>query len=318
MKARIFFGFALFVLLLPVFVFAQEVKSRVWTDTNRILIGDHLVLHIQVEATPPTEVIFPEFKDSLGKFEIVRVNPLDTQKFDNKIQFNKKVVLIAFDTGNLVIPSLNILYLKKNTNQFASILTDSINIYVKGIEIDTTKDIKDIKGIIEIPYTFWDYLPYILIVIGIVAVAYLVYFFLKRRKKISGVEEPKVPPHIEALEALKKLDKEKLWQKGYVKDFHVQLTEIIRRYIERQFDIPALEMISEEILQSLEQKSIADSSLLTKLRRSFEISDLVKFAKFVPLPDENAFCLKTAFEFVESTMPKETETSEVEKDKGAE
>ena len=317
MKARNLFCFALFVLFLPVIAFAQDVNAKIWTDTNKILIGDHLLLHIQIKATPPTDVIFPEFKDSLGKFEIVRVNPLDTQKYGNAVQFDKKVVLTAFDTGNLVIPSLNILYLKKNTNQFASVLTDSINIYVKGIEVDTTKDIKDIKGIIEIPYTFWDYLPYILIVIGVVAIAYLFYFFLKRRKKTTGIEESKVPPHIEALEALKKLDKEKLWQKGYVKDFHIQLTEIIRRYIERQLSIAALEMISEEILQSLEQKRVADSALLAKLRRSFEISDLVKFAKFVPLPDENAFCLKTAFEFVDSTMPKETESSEVEKDKGA-
>ncbi|MFN3269432.1 MAG: hypothetical protein ACK42G_02480, partial [Candidatus Kapaibacteriota bacterium] len=135
---------------------------------------------------------------------------------------------------------------------------------------------------------------------------YLVYFFLKRKKtKEEIAEELKLPPHVVALKELKELDAQKLWQRGEIKEFHIRLTEIIRKYIERRFSIPALEMISSEIIQSLHQIDTIDPNLTSKLQRSFEISDLVKFAKFVPLPDEHTFCMKVAYEFVEGTTPKE-------------
>ncbi len=293
--------------------FSQEVNVKVWTDTNKILIGDHLNLYVQVNSSPQTEIIFPEIKDSLGKLEIVQTYPIDTQKTANEIKLQRKIVLTAFDTGNIFIPQLNILYLKKATNQYASIFTDSIPIFVKGIEVDTTKDIKDIKGIIEVPLTFWDYFPYILIALGLLVIGYLIYFFMKRKGKEQASPEPKIPPHIEALEALKQLDKEKLWQKGSVKEFHIRLTEIVRRYIERRFEIPALEMISNEIIQTLDNKFQLDTELTSKLRRSFEISDLVKFAKYIPISDENNFCFKTALEFVEATIPKAPENPNIDK-----
>lgn len=286
--------------------FSQEVGVETLVDTNKILIGDQINLYLKVRTRPPTEIILPEIKDSLGKFEIVEIGKIDTQSIKDELVLNRKITLTIFDSGNFFIPSLNILYLKKDINQYASIQSDSIPIHIKGIEVDTTKDIKDIKGIIEVPYTFWDYFPYVLILIGISIVAYLVYFFIKKRKKkIEKAEELKLPPHIVAINELKQLDSEKLWQKSEVKQFHIRLTNIIRKYIERRFGIPALEMISSEIIDALEKSNEIEKDLVQKLRRSFEISDLVKFAKFMPLPDENTFCFQVAFEFVETTAPKE-------------
>ncbi len=313
MKTRPLFLLILFLTFNAGLAFSQAVNVKVWTDTNKILIGDHLNFFVQVNSSPPTEIIFPEIKDSLGKLEIVQSFPIDTQMTGNEIKLQKKIVLTAFDTGNIFIPQLNILYLKKATNQYAAIFTDSIPIFVKGIEVDTSKDIKDIKGIIEVPLTFWDYFPYILIPIGILGLGYLIFFLMKRKGKKQASLEPKIPPHTEAMEALKQLDKEKLWQKGLVKEFHIRLTEIIRRYIERRFGIPALEMISNEIIQSLENEISLDTGLTSKLHRSFEISDLVKFAKYNPISDENNFCFKTALEFVEATIPTAPENPNIDK-----
>ncbi len=294
----------LFLVLKP--LFAQEVSLQVKVDTSKILIGDHVGFELMVKSRPPTEIILPEIKDSLGKFEIIQVGKIDTQRTSSDLVLKRKFRLTIFDSGYYFVPSLTILYLRSGVNQYASIQSDSIPIFVKGIEIDTTKDIKDIKGIIEVPYTFWDYLPYLIIVIGIIFFGYLVFFIIKRRKKKGEVsEELKVPPHELALKELKKLDAEKLWQKGEVKLFHIRLTEIIRKYIERRFAINALEMISSEIIDSLGKIGEIEIGLLQKLQRSFQISDLVKFAKYLPLPDENAYCMKVGFEFVEITTPKE-------------
>lgn len=295
------------IMLLPLSnLSTQDVKVETRVDTNKILIGDQINLHLKVTTKPPTEIILPELKDSLGKFEIVEIGKVDTQRTKDELVLNRKVTLTIFDSGYYFIPSLNILYLKKDLNQYASVQSDTIPIYIKGIQVDTTKEFKDIKGIIEVPYTIWDYLPYILIGIGILGVAYIVYSLLRKRKKtIELAEELKLPPHIVALKELRQLDAEKLWQKGEVKQFHIRLTGIVRKYIERRFEIPALEMISSEIIDGLSKLDEIDANLIQKLRRSFEISDLVKFAKFLPLPDENAYCLQVAFEFVESTAPKE-------------
>ncbi len=285
--------------------FAQEVEVKAKVDTNNILIGDQINLELYVKSKPPTEIILPVFQDSLGKFEIVALDVIDTQKTKDVLILKRNIKLTIFDSGYYFIPSISVLYLKTSVNQYSTVQTDSLAIYVRGIEVDTTKDIKDIKGIIEVPYTIWDYIPYILWVFGIILILGFIYYLLRKRKQIKEViaEEIKLPPHVIALKELKQLDSEKLWQKGEVKQFHTRLTEIIRKYIERRFSIPALEMISSEIIHNLYGLDNMDRELVKKLARSFEISDLVKFAKFLPLPDENTFCLQVAFEFVEKTKP---------------
>jgi len=303
----------LFSALLSSTCFSQEVKVNVETDTNKILIGDHIKYQITIHSKPATEIILPELKDSVGRFELIEIGKVDTQKINDELILKRRYTLTIFDSGTYFIPSLPILYQKKGLNQYATIYSDSIPIYVKGIEVDTTKDIKDIKGIIEVPFTFLDYLPYIIIIVVAIGLAYLIYFILKKRKKAEQVsEEMKIPPHILALKELKQLDSEKLWQKGEIKEYHIRLTEIVRKYIERSFKIPALEMISSEIIDSLSKINSIDPKLVDKMRRAFEISDLVKFAKFVPLPDEHTYCMKVAIEFVEATSPQNVEQSSSE------
>lgn len=288
-------------------LFSQDVIVKAKVDTNKILIGDQINLELLIKSKPPTEIILPVFQDTLGKFEIVSFDAIDTQKTDDELILKRKIKLTIFDSGSHFIPPISLLYLKTSVNQYATVQTDSLPIYVSGIEVDTTKDIKDIKGIIEVPYSIWDYIPYILVVLGIILIAGLVYYFTRkfRRRKEAIAEEMKLPPHIIALKELKQLDSEKLWQRGEIKQFHIRLTEIVRKYIERRFSIQALEMISSEIIDELNHLGSIDKELVKKMERSFGISDLVKFAKFLPLPDENTFCIQVAFEFVENTKPPE-------------
>ncbi|MDR0566563.1 MAG: hypothetical protein LBG47_05950, partial [Prevotellaceae bacterium] len=83
--------------------------------------------------------------------------------------------------------------------------------------------------------------------------------------------------------------------------FHTRISEIIRIYIEDRYSIQAMEETSEEILRDLEQNNLCLKEQLDALRDVFFTSDLVKFAKFVPPPDENESCFHLTQQFVEKT-----------------
>lgn len=289
----------------PMVVGSQEVQSKVWLDTTHILIGDQVKLNLEIKSIPRTNIVFPELKDSIGRLEIVYVSPIDTQKIANGYLLKRHYTLTCFDSGEFVVPSLTFLYQKQNISTLSPLTTDSLFLRVSTVAVDTTKDIKDIKNIVEFPRSFWDYLPYIVGVLLFIAIVFLAYYLVRKRKRGEIPIELRVPPHVLALEALKQLDSEKLWQKGQIKEFHIRLSEIVRTYIERRFKIPALEMISSEIITELKLNKVAEPQLIEKMQKSFELSDLVKFAKFVPLPDEHTFCFKIALEFVEKTKPEE-------------
>ena len=82
-----------------------------------------------------------------------------------------------------------------------------------------------------------------------------------------------------------------------MKEFYSEVTGIIRRFLEDQYDLLALESTSDEILVQLKQVPEAQSSL-GEFRSFLTTADLVKFAKYLPGPEENEHELKRAFHFV--------------------
>jgi hypothetical protein len=99
---------------------------------------------------------------------------------------------------------------------------------------------------------------------------------------------------------LNELRNQKLWQQGRVKEYHIQVSDIVRTYIEHRYAIFAMEMTSDEILRSL-RLIIVDVQLKTKLSSVLILSDMVKFAKENPLPNENELSWEHAIEFVKQT-----------------
>ncbi|MCX7736566.1 MAG: hypothetical protein N2319_07610 [Candidatus Kapabacteria bacterium] len=288
--------------------FAQNLTVSVKSDTNNVLIGDQIKINLTVNSDEKTKIYLPVIPDTLGKIEVISRGKIDTVISDKNFTLKQNYIITSFDSGSFVFPSLTILYEKKGQTTLYPIQSDSLILNFNTIPVDTSQAIKDIKPPLEEPYTLADFIDYILIGLGVVAVAVLVIYLLKRRKKKEKIiqdYDPKIPPYLIALEDLKKLENEKLWQKGQLKKYYTLLTEIVRLYMERQFTIPALEMTSDEILQSLksyknpENKNIHfDNDLIKLLKTVFEIADMVKFAKYQSLPDENDLCMKNSVEFV--------------------
>jgi hypothetical protein len=238
--------------------------------------------------------------------EILSRSTIDTviQGKNQFIELNQHFLITAFDSGFYAIPPVLFAYKMPGDTSIFHIETDPILLSVYTVDVDTTMAIKPIKAPLKVPITFMEILPYLIIyvLLGILIPGW--YYFRKRKKTPEGIiiRKPKVPPHITALESLKRLKREKLWQSGKIKEYHSLLTEIVRIYIEDRFHIPAIEMTTPEILDGISKLSLRDE-LVIELSNILELADLVKFAKAQPLPDEHAECMDKAVDFVEQTLP---------------
>ncbi|MGB0836621.1 MAG: hypothetical protein ACPGRE_00865 [Flavobacteriaceae bacterium] len=266
-------------LILPFISFAQELHPEVSVDTAQIRIGEQFLYSIGVDKTAK-EVIFPEQLE-LFNLEVVLGLPMDTLKG----RVYKRYVLTGFDSGAFYIPKQQLLVNNRR------IVTDSILINVATVKVDTVENpLYGIKAVAAEPYIFDDFKPvlgWIALVVLIVMLGYFAYrFFVDTRVKQEAIK-PAIPPYQLAKQRLEALDKETFIQEGRVKEYYVELTDILRTYIEEQCLLPAKESTTDELLDFLKDfKMIRSAELSTewllKLKGLLQEADLVKFAKLSP------------------------------------
>lgn len=283
------------------FSYSQSILLKASFDTSAILIGDQIHLNIFIEQPPDTKIIFPLISDSLaGKIEILSASKIDTVFIGNgRIRLFQHYLITCFDSGIYKVPPFKFVFTSGPVKD--TLATVPLVLTVNTIPIKDPKKIYDIKGIIPIPYTLAELLPYILIGLGIILLlALIIYIFirLKQKKPIFAIQRPAEPPHIIAFRELEKLKTEKLWQQGHVKQYYTRLTDIIRSYIETRFNVLALESTSEEISIAMKNIDYVDSKSLNELKQLLETADLVKFAKAEPLPDDNENSWHYSYNFV--------------------
>lgn len=281
---------------------AQQVKISSRFDSTYIQIGDQVKLHFEVEQSKDTKVKWPVFADTLtSKIDIVKVFPADTSKVKDKLVIKQDLLVTSFDSGYLQVPPIPFPYQSAQISD--TLRTASMFLKVTTVPVDTTKDIKDIKPTLGVPFSLLDYWMYIAGFFVLVLIAVGIWLIVKLRKKepIFGGIKPIDPPHVIALRQLDALRSEKLWQSDKAKLYYTRLTEVIRTYIEKRFEITALEMTSDEIITALKSINIDDYNSIELLRKMFTTADIVKFAKGQPLPNENEVNLLNAYQFVNNT-----------------
>ena len=273
------------IMLFGFFGFSQKITTSI--DSSQIKIGSQFNLTLKASVNAKDKVVFPEGK-FFGALEILESYPIDTIKNNSQYELIKKYGLTQFDSGKYLIP---ILLVKINNKEFR---TDSLSIVVNNVKVDTTKqqmyDIKDIIATEEEPSSEWWKLLVLLALI--IASGFASYFVIKKMQKGKVKEEEFFASPIEkAIAYLQNLDKKQLIQKGDVKEYYSEMTDIARTYIEESIHIPAMESTSSELLDSLkkaisEKKMFVNREELDKFRQVLENADLVKFAKSKPLQFE--------------------------------
>ncbi|HQV01242.1 MAG TPA: hypothetical protein PLO59_08785, partial [Bacteroidia bacterium] len=276
------------MLLIAGYTYAQQPHVSAKADTNAILIGQQIKIKLQATVPATYQLQWPELTDSLQNFTITETGKIDTLLQNNLSTISQQIIVTTFDSGIHYIPALAFNFITAKGQMPLAIFTDSIMVAVSSVAVDTSKEIRDIKPPIEVPYTFYDFLPYIIALIVLALIIYFVYrYYLKqkRKQKTIVIQAPKRPAHEIALAALHELRNRKVWQQGDIKGYHTELTDIVRTYIANRFKINAPEFTTDEVLQSI---AIAQLTADTKntLRYTLQLADLVKFAKAHPLPDE--------------------------------
>lgn len=281
---------------------AQEVKATARVDSNNIMIGDWLGLHIEVQHRDNTTIQWPSIADSLQGIEIIKRGEVQTQKNGSDILEKAEYIITSFDSGTVIVPPLQFLFSVLGDTAKRIAETSPIPIFVHTVDVDTSQDIKDIKPPLSLSITFAELLPYIIGLIVLGGLGYLFYYIWNKRRRGESIipEAPPRPAHEVALEALRSLDSEHLWQRGKIKEHYSQLTDIVRTYIECRYRVMAMEMVTDEIMDSPVIASL-EKQTREPLKELLVKSDFVKFAKYQPTQQDNETSITTATKFVEQT-----------------
>ena len=284
---------------------AQTISVAAYSDTTDYLVGDFITYEIEVVTRKNVEVISPSLPDTLIQLDLIdREEPVSTE--DEKSKTTKySFILAGYDSVRAVIPSLVISYRSADDTSYKKIITDSVVVNIHTVPVSTAEEIKDVKFPISIPYDWMWLFLWVAVANILLAAGYYLYKKYKQKKAEKPVEKKiiTIPPHVKALAALDNLKSEQLWQKGFIKDYHSRISEIIRIYFEERFDLPAMEFTTSETIKHLE--SIKEKDIILDITYSFlSNADLVKFAKFQPLETVNEEMMKQAKEIIQSTIPK--------------
>lgn len=283
---------------------------------DKIKIGEQTQFTIRYQYEGDEEfrdMQWPEFGDTISsKIEILEKGKVKTKKISdpqrpNLLEKNQTFTITSFDSGYYAIPPIQMIV---NGDTLTS---NPVLLEVHTVDVDTTKNFKDIKDIYETELSLSDYFKmignwlkdnWIYLFAVLVIILFLVYYFFLRKRNKPAEEKPLViiPPHLITLEQLALLENKKLWQNGMVKEYYIELSDILRSYIEKRFLIHAMEQTTDEIMSQLRLTDISEISKLT-LIPVLKLADLVKFAKENPIGTENDEMILRARDFVTSTIP---------------
>lgn len=261
-----------------------EITTEV--DRSEIYIGDLITYTVTIKYDSTYELIPPPLGANLGAFDVKDYEPdVLTRLEDGRLQSTNKFVLSTFTTGDYVIPPLPVVFnLPDGTRK--ALVSEGVPIKVLsllGNESDSL-DIKPLKAQYEFKrdytkYYFWGGTGLLLLLV----VSLLIWLKLRARKEERQPLDLRPAWEI-AFEDLALLKQKNLPQEGRFKQYYIELTEIVRRYYERMYDLNVMDMTTQELLYAFGRLELPEG-LLDSMQAFFAHADLVKFARFTPDTD---------------------------------
>ena len=281
-------------------------------DSTTLFIGDQTDLHLRAIGEVGEQVTMPVLdKELIPGVEIVDRTIVDTLSLkDGRVQYDQYLTVTSFEDSLFYIAPLP--FVSGDDTVWSDGLTLNV---VQPFEMDTTDmAITDIKGVYKAPIWWWGIFRWVLLAVLLAGVGvagyYLITYLQNRKREEQGndvITEPLRPAEEVALEKLDAIKEKKIWQQGQVKEYYTQLTDVVREYIARRFEVSSVEQTSDETLRDIRPLLSERKDLYDQLRKMLTLADLVKFAKWSTTPDENELSLRNAYTFVKETTIKSLE-----------
>lgn len=274
-------------------------------DREKLTVGDKLSLTLIAKNSKNIQVEFPDKPGDIGQFTFVKALPHKGSNGRAGITY----VLSIFDPGTYILPEVQVKYRKQGENDWRVFNTKRLSVEVSSLLKGNEKDIRDIKGLINLPSR----IGIIILLIILLMAAIGIIIFIKSGGKLLNINQKKElkPPHIIAYEELERLKAEDLPGKGKVREYYFALSDIIRHYLENRFMYKAPEMTTEEFLDFIKRAPELKNEERPILKKFLTNCDMVKFARYSPLPIEILDAFRLAEDLVDMTKPVATEEVKV-------
>ena len=297
-----FFNVLIIICVLAGFSSAQNISVETSTDTSAYKVGDYIHYTIQVKARKDLIVNGPAVSDTLAGMELISQQTPQKEDAAGRQVITYSYTFSKYDSSDVTIPPVPVYYKAKGDTAEKVITTSEVYFTVRPLKVNPEEGIKDVKDPLTIPLD-WKWIA-LWVIIGLIILAAAYYMYRKYQERKAGYVPEKVvikiPAHVAALKSLRVLREKQLWQKGMVKEYHSEITEIIRRYFEERFNLPALEMTSGEAVEELRRRP-GTEKIITDTQDFLTNADLVKFAKYQPMASVNEEMMKQAEDIVQKT-----------------
>ena len=263
-------------------------------DKQNILIGEQIRYHVTISIPDHAyRLSWFNVPDSFGTFVVVSSGKIDSSLANGQQHFSQELILTSFDSGSRVIPPLEFQVDPLANDSNYRFFTDSFRVNVGYSPMDSVKTFHDIKNIIEVerrwPWWLWPLVGFLTLLI-ILAIIFRKKLFGKKEKP-AAIIDAKLSPFEEAMKSLDNLGKQPVSEDRQVKEFHMQLSGIFKRYYTRVTNVNKQQMTSDELLMELNQSPLGKNEV-TKFANCLRMGNAVKFAKFIPAEHESRECLE--------------------------
>lgn len=279
-----------------------SVDSKV--DKSTIRIGDLVTYSVIVTHSPELQVERPDLGANLGAFEIRDYQVHEPREQDGEIIERVDYTISTFDVGEFEIPPLTFYYTVGDDSTRHELKTQRLQIVVESLKPSEAGDIRDIKRPWSLPRDYRTLILWGSIILAVLILLGISLYIWYRKRTGRGVlpqkVEPPRPAHEIALEQLRELQQSSLLQEGKVKQFYIELSDIIRHYIEGRYFIVALELTTAELIADLQETNV-EPEHVQLIHAFLQRCDLVKFAKYMPTETEIAQDVESAFRIVDET-----------------
>jgi uncharacterized repeat protein (TIGR01451 family) len=300
--------------------FGQAVNVTSYFDFTKIYIGDQIRFTITVDKPSGLNLALPVFKDTLCKnIDIISGPVIDSSSSQKgRTKIIEKYLITSFDSGRYQVRPVFVE--AKNEGGIKRYYSEYSILNVMRVKIapaDTTAKIFDIIKPYGAPVTLDEVLPWILLALLAGVITWGIIRFLRKFKKSENRTEAYIPPepaHVIAFRELERLKNEELWQKGEIKKYYTTLTEILRQYLENRFRVYSLELTTAETLEALVKTGFKKNASYNDLKGVLSGADLVKFAKYKPVPAENETHFQNSWNFVMATKEDEIVSNSAEEE----